>query len=255
MKQFLAVGLNHFQVPGNDLQECVADAVDMQALGIKMGAGNTILRDGQATKSGALICLGVLVNQAKAGNLSYLGFSWSGHGTHYSRPEEPDGLGEALVCYDIAEKDGEWNPATIIKDTELRDLLNQVPATCTAEVWLDTCFSGGMDRAFGKGKNRFLHNPDNPDKALRVANMNMSQGLNSNIIMWCACSEAQESADAPDLGNGAFTYYWLKAFKDNPQASRVELLLATRDGLKANGYDQFPRLKCWNAAGQKAVGI
>lgn len=256
MKKFLAVGINKFMLPGNDLAGCVPDEQAMDKIGRGLGAEtNLTLINEEATKSRNMNNLIQLVNEAKLHDFNYLGFSWSGHGTHYSRPEEPDGLGEALVCYDIREKDGDWDPDTIIKDTELRDLLNQVPPTCIVEVWLDTCYSGGMDRVFGR-KNRFLHNPDNPDGLLRVANSSMNWGLNPNVIMWCACSEAQESADAYIAGgsHGAFTWYWIKAFKANPTASRIELLLKTRAGLRAGGYNQFPRLKCWNDAAQAKVG-
>lgn len=268
MKGFLAVGINHFLRPGNDLSGCVADEKSMVAVAHSLGITDLVyLDDAMATKRNAWDALRSLVDLAKVGKLSYLGFSWSGHGTHYARPSEPDGLGEALVCYDIAEKNGEWDRKTIITDQELKDLLNQVPPTCVVEVWLDTCYSGGMDRAltdrifYHKDKSitkadRFLHAPDNPAGNLRVANVTMSQGLNSNIIMWCASSEAQESEDAYIAGgpHGAFTWYWTQAFKANPKASRVELLLKTRAGLKKGGYDQFPRLKCYNAKAQGKVG-
>jgi len=255
VKKFLAVGLNHFARPGNDLSECVADALTMNlvAQALQVDSIQT-LEDAQATKASAMAVLGALVEEAKAGTLSYIGFSWSGHGTHYDRPDDASGLGEALVCYDIAELNGEWDSATIIKDTELRDLLNSVPTTCTVEVWLDTCYSGGMDRAFGKGRNRFLHNPSNTGKVMRMANSQMQHGLNANIVMWCASSEAQESADAPDLGNGAFTYYWHQAWKAKLLDSRVDVLVATRAGLLAGHFEQTPRLKCWPAPAQAPVG-
>lgn len=257
MKDFLAVGINHFLRPGNDLNGCVADAEAMSTL-FKDDVGKAFLKDSRATKKRVWDCLQKLVNESQLGRISYLGFSYSAHGTHYPRPEEADGLGEALCCYDTDEKDGDWNPNTIIKDEELRALLNQVPLTCTVEVWLDTCYSGGMDRAFENHptRNRYMHNPGNTDKVLRLSNSAMNQGLNSNIIMWTACSEAQESADAWINGgsHGAFTWYWIQAFQANPKASRVELLLATRAGLRAGGFDQFPRLKCWNKAAQEAVG-
>ena len=258
MKKALCVGINHFKRPGNDLAGCVPDAKEMQLI-LKVDEAIVCL-DSQATKFNAMSMLKDLVAQAKSGQLSYLAFSWSGHGTHYPRPEEPDGLGEALVCYDLDEVDGEWNPAGLIKDTELRDLLNRVPLSCTVEVWLDTCYSGGMNRVFGAPgvkHDRFIHNPNNPGSNRRIANSTISQGLNSNIIMWTASSEAQEAADARIAGgaHGAFTYYWCEAFRKNSKVSRVETLLSTRKALAANRFDQFPRLKCWNGPAQKRVGV
>ena len=258
MKKFLCVGINHFMRPGNDLNECVADAETMMTVSHYLGADATVvLKDSQATKANVMSQLTALVEEAKAGSLIYIGFSYSAHGTHYPRPSEPDGVGEALVCYDIAEKDGGWDQATIIKDTELHDLLNSVPPTCLVEVWLDTCYSGGMDRALNVlgRRSRYLHNPNNQMGQTRVANSSMHTGLNVNVVMWCACSEAQESADAPDLGNGAFTYYWNKCFKAAQASSRVDILVATRASLREGGFDQFPRLKCWNTPAQAPVGV
>lgn len=282
MKKSLAVGINRFLHPGNDLSGCVPDARAMAAVGELLGCSPAILTDSMAVKRNIIRWLGQVLDEALEGKLSYVGFSYSAHGTHYARPEEPDGLGEALVCYDVASKGDDWDPDTIIKDWELRKLLNRFPLACTVEVWLDTCYSGGMDRGLVVGlrcphcgvkptlgaqyyheddcplakQGRFLHNPNNPSGILRVSNANMSQGLNSNIIMWQACSEAQTSADAWIAGgpHGAFTWFWTQEFKVNRKASRVDLLVATRAGLQQDDYNQFPRLKCWNAVAQRVVG-
>jgi metacaspase-1 len=254
MQKFLAVGLNHYLRAGNDLNECVADAHDMGAFFARLhGVSPETLLNLDATKANALRILKQYVQEALEGKLSYIGFSWSGHGTHYSRPEEEDGLGEALVCYDIAEKNGEWDPATIIKDEELRSILNMTPPTCIVEGWLDTCYSGGMDRGFRVARNRFMHAPDNTHRSLRISNSTITLGLNPNIILWCAASEGQEAADSPELGNGAFTFAWLNAFRQDPYATRTEILLATRR-LIAGEYEQTPRLKCWNKQAQRSAG-
>ena len=262
-ERFLAVGLNHFARPGNDLNGCIPDDHTMQGFATYFGINPDDLEDKAAVKTAALGWLSKVQAEALANKVFYVGFSWSGHGTHYPRPEEPDGLGEALVCYDIREKGGDWDPDTIIKDTELRDILNGFPATCIVELFLDTCYSGGMDRGMilqphqqPPFTGRYLHNPGNSQRAMRMANSAMSHGLNSNIIMWCASSEAQESEDAYIAGgsHGAFTWYWNEAWKANPGASRVDLLTKTRDALRANGYTQVPRLKCWNAQAQAKAG-
>lgn len=264
MKNALCVGINHFKRPGNDLAGCVPDAEEMGAVFANLGATPTVITNASVIRQRVLAELDAMSLQARIGKLAYFAFAWSGHGTHYAQSLEDDGLGEALICYDCDVIGDEWNPDTIIKDTELRNILNQFPPSCTVEVWLDTCYSGGMDRVLSPHKpfpaiiseGRFLHNPGNPTGHLRVANSTISQGLNSNIIMWCASSEPQESADAYIAGgaHGAFTFFWCEAFKKNPKASRVELLLATRKALSANGYDQFPRLKCWNGPAQMMVG-
>lgn len=255
MKKALCIGLNQFLCPGNDLAGCVPDAVSMKDLLGSLGYEIQLLIDSQATRGRAWDYLSKLIQEAKSGSLSRLAVTWSGHGTHYNCPDEPDGLGEALVCYDTVPVGDDWDMTTLIMDRDLRGLLNQVPESCLVEIWLDTCYSGGMDRAFSK--NRFIHNPGNKARAMRLANTTMPQGLNRNIVMWCACSEGQTAADAFIRGNphGAFTYYWLKAYRHNTKADRVRLLLDTRAGLRSGYYDQFPRLKCWDVPAHRLVGI
>lgn len=258
MKKALCCGINHFKLPGNDLRGCLADAAGMAHLTQGWGAAVYLFEDGQATKKAVLSKLTDLVAEAKAGKLSYLAFTYSAHGTHYPDPHEDDGLGEALCCYDTAPNASgdDWDMTTIITDKELRNLLNQVPKSCLVEVWLDTCYSGGMDRlASPSRQSRFIHNPGNQVGEMRLANTNLGVGLNSNIVMWCASSEGETSADAyiKNGFHGAFTWFWLKAYQDTPKASRLELLLATRKMLAANHYDQWPRLKAWNTWVQRLV--
>jgi metacaspase-1 len=255
MKKALLCGVNHFpNFPDMSLGGCVNDALSMQEI-LNMGE---LVTESQVTKDNVIKRLTVLVEEAKAGDLKYLGFAFSSHGTHYPDLFELDGLGEALVCYDISEKDGNWDQSTIIKDKELQGFLNQVPPSCMVEVWLDTCYSGGMDRLFGTTyfKNRYLHNPGNTEGQTRLANTSMRDGLNPNIVMWQSSSEAQTSADAfiSDKYHGAFTWFWTQEFKKDSKMSRVELLVKTRKALQKAGYNQFPRLKCWNVAAQRMVG-
>jgi hypothetical protein len=252
MIDFLCIGINKFALPGNGLQECVADAQTMHDVGLALGAhAIDHLWDSQATKANAIARLTQLIERAKSGLINYAGFSWSGHGTDDAIGD--DGLQEALICADIAVKNGRWDPHTIITAKEFQDLLNQVPETCRVEVWLDVCFSFGLTRKLCQTP-KAIHGPDNVDGRMRMANSQMHHKLNSNIVVWCACSQAQESADAPNLGNGAGTYSWVKAWKENPQASRIDVIVAQRALIKSLGFDQVPRLSAWNAAAQGVVG-
>ena len=264
MKKALVWGLNHFAIPGNDLSGCVPDAIQMAGVFSALDCSVQKLLDKQATASAIESYLLALQAEAKSTKgFYYVGLWGSGHGSHYPSVKEGDGLGELIVCYDIKSDGDNW-VSGFIKDRRMREILNGFPANGVVEIGLDICYSGGMDRGMivvdhemtAFYKSRFLHNPNNPTGHLRVANSTISHGLNSNIIMWCASSEPQESADAWIAGgaHGAFTYYWCEAFKKNPKASRVELLIATRKALTVNGYDQVPRLKCWNAAAQRSVG-
>lgn len=254
----LSSGDNHFiNYSESTLGGCLPDADTYLSVFDDLECKSiVVLKDQTATDTNFLNHVDALLDRAKVEQPYYVGISHSAHGSHYKSLVEADGLGEGLCFYNLDEKDGEWS-AGFLKDTVLRDRLNQFPAGGIVEVFIDTCYSGGMDRILKPHqKPRFIHNPGNHDKLLRLSNSTIGQGLNSNIIMWCACSEAQESADAYIDGgfHGAFTYYWAKAFRNNPWASRVEILLKTRALLTKNRYSQFPRLKAWNASAQRPVG-
>lgn len=251
-KRFLAVGLNHFALAGNDLQCCVADERTMSTVASVLGVTAVdSMTDQYATKLNIMHWLTDAVAEAQAGKLSYIGYAHSGHGTHVGTAD--GGLEEAICCYNLSVLNDDWDPKGLITAVEFQTVLNQVPPTCRVEVWLDTCFSQGMTKALGV-KPKSIHNPGNVTGVLRMANEPMHHKLNSNIVVWCACSEAQESADAPNLGNGAGTYYWVKAWKRKPKAARVDVITLQRKLIAAGGFTQVPRLAAWNAAAQGVVG-
>ncbi len=256
LKLALASGVNRYNnYPQDELQGCVPDAEMMQRVFAQMGCNVIILRDSVATDIYILKQLQNFLTKVKAADAYYVGWWHSSHGSHYPRPGEPDGLGEGICCANLSEKDGEWREG-FIKDAYLCNLLNSFPTNGIVEVGLDTCYSGGMDRALeiSANKPRFIHAPDNIRGQLRLASTGMHEGLNSNIIMWTACSEAETSEDAfIDQGaHGAFTYYWHQSL--SPNISRIEQLLSTRAALRGDSYRQTPRLKAWNVAAQRSFG-
>ena len=131
-KKALFVGINKFaSYPQFTLNGCVNDANDMaklykDLLGFK-ASEIVILTDAKATKTAIMAALKSMVADAKAGVFSYLVFGLSSHGTQMNDTsgDEPDGMDEAFVPHDIAEKKGHWDPAHIIGDDELHDLFTQ----------------------------------------------------------------------------------------------------------------------------------
>lgn len=252
----VCIGNNHFvHAPQNNLKGCQADAMAMAALLQDLGVPRVVLRL-DSSREDTWGQIKELRDRARTDKLTYAGFSFSSHGTTYPCQEEADGLGEALVCADVREKNGEWDPATIIADKELHTLLWTFPPACRVEIWMDTCFSGGMDRmASPSHQGRFLAAPE---KALEPVfpNSRITVGLPPNVVMWTASSEQETSADAyiKSGWHGAFTYFWCRAFQAAPEARRVDLLLAARAGLRDAHYDQLPRLKSWNKPAQTQVG-
>ena len=250
-KKFLAIGDN--AMPGNELQECINDARFYgSVLAKSLDINADYLLDKASTKQNILSWIQAAQKQAIDGKLTYCGIAISNHGTH----QMVNGLLEgAICCYDMRPEGNNWWPGGLFTATEFQKLMNGFPIATRVEIWLDICYSFSLTKGLRTWNNKAIHNPDNPAGLMRVSDKSVVTKLNSNIVVWSACSEAQESADAPNLGNGAFTYYWKKAWQENPTASRVDLITSTRAKIAAGGFDQVPRLACWNVTGQMQVGV
>lgn len=254
----LCVGINKFaDSPQNNLNGCVNDARMMEQIFNHFSGTPSMLTDSYATKNNIIDILRIERDQSRIDKLHWVGFSFSSHGTTYPDLSEEDGLGEALVCADVRiGANGEWDPDTIITDKELNTLLWTFPKETTVEIFLDTCFSGGMDRmASASLQDRFLPAPGK-SMAPQFPSSRITVGLPPWVVMWCASSEAQTSADAyiKSDWHGAFTYSWQKVYQGNPKERRVGLLIESRQWLARNFYEQLPRLKCWNKPAQNRVG-
>ncbi len=271
-RRALVVGVNQFKNhPDAALRGCVNDTVEMNAL-LKaysgFASGDIVtLTDSQATKANIIGQLTDMVDGAKAGKYAYLVFSLSSHGTQVPDRDgdEADRADEAFCPHDLAEKNGEWDPAHIITDDELRDLFIQLPKSTLLEVYLDTCHSGtglrGVDLLLGR-KPRYLPPPSL--EAFEEVEGRQARGLGRSLlekgvvhhILWTGCRSDQTSADAQIEGKwrGAFTFYYgkhLRAAKG--KISRSALLKKLRADLKANRYSQVPQLECQATVRSKKV--
>lgn len=262
-KKALCVGINQFKnYPSAALNGCVNDANDMSSL-LKdlLGFADpdiVKLTDAQATKANIMKNLKSMVDEAKAGKLSYLIFSLSSHGTQVpdTSGDEPDRADEAFCTNDLAEKDGQWDTDHIIVDDELHDLFVQLPKNVLLEVYLDTCHSGtglkAIDMLLDR-KPRYLPPPSL--EAFEMVDGRRSRGLYETMlekglvhhILWAGCRADQTSADAKIDGkyHGAFTYYYcahMRASKN--KLSRSEVLKKVRADLRKGRYTQIPQLEC-----------
>ncbi len=282
-KRAICVGINKFaKYPQFELNGCVNDAKDMVALCKQVLGYKTeeiiLLTDAKATKAVIMAALKSAVKDAKAGKISSLLFSWSSHGTQMTDTsgDEPDGMDEAFVPYDIAEKSGNWDPAHLIIDDELHDLFTQLPDAVLLEVYLDTCHSGSGLRGAefglhaprpryvapptpirqGTGKQAtvrgFTLGPQATGTAKVAAKPTAVAG--KHHILWSGCKADQTSADAYFSGryNGAFTYYYVKAVRESNNAlPRAKLIVTMRDAM-AGKFAQMPQLEA-NATNRNSV--
>ena len=300
-KKAICIGINKFaNFPQFTLQGCVNDAKDMAALcksllGFK-AAEVTVLTDAQATKAAILAQLGAAVADAKAGKISYLLFSLSSHGTQMADTsgDEPDGMDEAFVPADIAQKGNAWDPAHIISDDEFHDLFQQVPANVLVEVYLDTCHSGSGLRAvefsLHAPKARYIAPPAGEfERAKKALKLRKVRGFTLNRdpanypsragkagpakkaaksvaidvnpathqILWAGCKADQTSADAYFSGryNGAFTYYFVKTVTATQnKAARKDVLAQMRTAMKGK-FAQTPQLESNASNRQSAIAL
>ena len=267
-RKALFVGINKFaKYPQFTLNGCVNDANDMAALHKKTlgfaAAEVKVLTDAAATKKAIMAELAAMVKAAKAGKLSHLVFAMSSHGTQIADTgnDEPDGQDEAFVPYDIAEKNGDWDPAHIICDDELHDLFVTLPESVLLEVYLDTCHSGTGLRGAEFGPHaprpRFVLPPsrkfDDRPPRMRGFSLDRQAVAGANHVLWAGCKANQTSADAYFNGryNGAFTYYYLQAVKANPKATRKQLIATMRKAMKGH-FAQTPQLEA-NATNRKSA--
>jgi hypothetical protein len=265
----ICAGINKFaSYPQFTLNGCVNDAQDMAALakdllGFK-ASEIQVLTDAQATKSAIMSALKAAVNDAKAGKLRYILFSLSSHGTQMTDAsgDEPDGMDEAFVPHDIAQKGNQWDPARIISDDELHDLFVQLPSTTLLEVYLDTCHSGtglrGAEFGLNAPRPRFVAPPAGELQGTvkqrqvsgftlrRPRRREMDKGVaGEHHILWSGCKANQTSADAYFNGryNGAFTYYFVKTVRDSQnKLSRKEVVAQMRMAMKGK-FSQVPQLE------------
>lgn len=265
----LLVGINHYRMPGADLQGCVNDVTNIRDILLKYYEYKVreirVLVDTRATKSGILSRLEWLVRDARPGDR--LLFHFSGHGSQIrdrDGDELKDHLDEILCPHDM-----DWD-GTYIVDDDLKAIFSGLPKGVNLEVLLDSCHSGtGTREAMAmaclspekSAKPRFLQPPmdilcrqmdeeDLPETRLfRATNP-------TTHVLFSGCRDNQTSADAYIKGtyNGAFTYYFCKHLRDaQGSLSRSELLKRLRASLKYEGYDQVPQLECAAAEKKKRV--
>lgn len=279
-KRAICVGINRFaNYPQFTLNGCVNDARDMAAickdlLGFK-STQIKLLVDAQATKAAIMGQLQQAVADAKAGKIAHLLFSLSSHGTQMNDTsgDEPDGMDEAFVPYDIAQKGSQWDPAHIISDDELNDLFSQLPAKVLLEVYLDTCHSGsglrGAEFSLYAPRARYVAPPDGEFQG--VGRQRKVRGFTlispatkarkkatagEHHILWTGCKSDQTSADAYFDGryNGAFTYAWIKVIRATAnKLPRKDVIAKVRADLKGK-FTQVPQLEA-NATNRQAAVV
>lgn len=270
-KAGLLIGINRYKNYSNaTLKGCVNDLKNHKKfITDKLGFKDTefvSLIDNDATKYNIIKYLENYINDAKKGNLNYIYFSISSHGTQFpnsDKAEEADGLDEAYCPSDIGS-----SISTFIRDNELYNLFKELPKEVIVEVFADCCHSGDSvrkakfdniyrkERYFEPPFIKELKEQISEDKFLFWNNNKKKETKQplENVILWAGCKSDQTSADASIRGsyNGAFTYYLL--YKNNNDFSRKNLISNICYDVNANGFTQQPQLECLDIYKDKKIG-
>lgn len=259
-KYALCVGINRFEnLPTTGwLNGCVNDAKDFAGLlteSYGFARRNvTVLLDAKATKTSVMGKLQTMIRRAKPGD--HLVFTFSSHGTQVldATGDEPDSADEALVTFDMRQQGDQWDAATVILDDELHGLLGSLTEGVLLDVVLDTCHSGTGLRALDllpTRRPRFVP-PPTPLGLERTQSADprtfrdlVRSDAAARPILFAACRSDQTAADADFAGrySGAFSYFLLRALRDDPLASRRDLLRRVSADLRAGKFDQRAQLE------------
>jgi len=136
MKRAIIIGINYTGEP-YALPDCERDA-DMMAAMLESRGVETFVQKGECSPNWLLSHL-THVAATQQGPFDTLYLYFSGHGTQFTDPTEPDATGEALCFYD--KRHGQ---IILLKDNDLVAALDRIPGTKI--VIFDSCFSGGMNR-------------------------------------------------------------------------------------------------------------
>jgi hypothetical protein len=255
-KRAFLVGINKYQLPGNNLQGCVNDIEDVKAQVLNKegfsAANISSLTDKKATRNAILEGLKKLVADGKPGDFLY--FHYSGHGAQIpdTNGDETDGQDEILCPTDLAVSNNTLTNAVV--DDEIQTILGNLKPGVGFLMVADSCHSGTIDRSIGfsrKGNIRTMQLP----RGLRngtpmLYNRTLQNAFKANVsagkyVIISGCQDDQTSADANinNRYNGAATYYFLDAYKKGgANQTWSDLHKQMVAGLTANNYEQRPVL-------------
>lgn len=261
MKKYaICFGINNYPAPINPLRGCINDAKNVAKYlkDVHNFDDIRLLFDSDCTIATISKHLNDIINQLKPGDI----FVWqnSSHGTSIIDKSDETGYDQAIVLYDH-----------IFTDKEFRVFLDRIPKDVNTTLWVDSCFSGTVNRALfsrilGKPTKHSFKEPrfyplnmiENnithmneiplrsrfgiPIEAEIEAFKNNVEELNFNEVLLSACKADESSLDVFIDGEncGAFTYYALKILKENSIINYNQFHKKIKKFLPSRNYNQSP---------------
>lgn len=258
-KRALCIGINEYQIAGNDLRGCVNDALEWAVLlrdHFDFAESDVeVLLDSTATKKKILSGLKELLTGAKYGDV--LVFTNASHGTQIpdTDGDEKEAYDEALCPYDVHK--------AVITDDELRELLADPGRGVKLTIISDSCHSGSVTRA--ALADNFPGVPIPLDRRVRFLNpalLRRTRLLQDPIgtpprhrafaqsgmkhVLMSGCLDREYSYDAMIDGDyrGAMSYYAIDAIRAaGNKITYRELVERVNGSLETNGFPQHPQLE------------
>ncbi len=252
MKRALCVGINDYPGANLDLDGCVNDASDWQALLEGRGYLVRRLHDTEATRAHMLEALRELI--AAGGEGDSLVFTFSGHGSWLPDDDrdEPDRRDEMLCPHDVMQDQ-------YVLDDDLHQLFGARAPGARLYVISDCCHSGSVVRyapapvtrdrtvlkarflppyLFARGNRAFERAID------RAINAPAPKKLASRALLFAGCDDSEFSYDTSFGGrpNGAFTRTAIDALADPAVSTPHALYDAVRRHLPSPLFPQTPQL-------------
>lgn len=231
VKKALLIGCN-YNGTNNELRGCINDVDNIkQRIEAVYGFNNiTIMTDDTKiipTRINIINGITELLNNTTAGDKLFLSFS--GHGTYTDdlNGDEKDGKDEMIVPLDF----------NCITDDELKALIHSnLKENVSLFAIFDCCHSGTiLDLKYqyysGTSKNTIMDNTNDYE-------------TNGKVVMISGCMDEQTSADSyiNNSYQGAMTWAFLNATKENTYITFKELIDNMREMLNDSTYTQIPML-------------
>jgi len=229
-KKALLIGINYLNTP-YALSGCIDDTTRMNQFLTDSGVTicNTLTdhTPTKPTKANILSAFQQMITESVPGDLLIFYFSGHGSSTFDYTGDEADGKDEMIISLDLQA----------ILDDEFKKILStKMKEGVSLFALFDSCFSGTMFDL----KYQYLDST-NYDKYTENERVNECKG---NILMISGCMDSQTSEEAVVNGKveGAVSWAFLEATKQNPTTTWRELLKKMRDLLRSNGFQQIPQL-------------
>jgi hypothetical protein len=235
-RKALLIGINNYPAPYKLRDAINNEIVWRDTLRKKAFTSFRFLSNNLATRSNILGAMDALVRSAKA--TDQLAIVVSSHGSYAPDQDgdETDGRDEGVVSVDMQ----------LIRDDEIRAILDRLPQGSTADLFFDCCYSGTATKSKESDQRipKFI-----PPYALRsipkkVAQPPRKSPAPMNHCLWAACKDNEQAFQVCVDGTywGAFSLYCAAAVRSaNSRAYDIEY---TQRMVARLGIPQTPQLEC-----------